>query len=288
MNTFFRLVLSMLLLASVPARPSLAQQRNLGANAALRYWSAFAQMQDMGISNEQAHELSLILAGTVPYDDAKFSDLVQKNEPALETMIRGTSLPNCDWGLDYPLGPQAPVDYVRKSLVLGRLNVLYVFHLLSTNNEDGAVRALLGGLRFSRDVGNGGTFLATEVAAGLLGTHLQAISFALHAGKLSAAERSALQKALTQLGPESLDWQTAVKRELTVVRQLTPKDTAALAQITPLYVNVMNDSSGLSALQEAIAHAPESLQQFLPNPSRVVEAKRDLLERFRQVQSSMQ
>ncbi|MGC1107991.1 MAG: hypothetical protein WA876_15790 [Candidatus Acidiferrales bacterium] len=288
MNTFFRLVLSVLLLASVPARPSLAQQKGLGANAALRYWSAFAQMQDTGISNEQARELSLILAGTVSYDDAKFSDLVEKNEPALETMIRGTSLPNCDWGLDYPLGPNVPVDFVRKSLVLGRLNVLYAFHLLNTNNEAGAVRALVAGLRFSHDVGNGGTLFATEVAAGLLGTHLQAISFALHAGKLSAAERSTLQRALTQLGPESLDWQTAVKRELTVIRQFAPRDAAALAQIRPLYVNVMNDPSGLAALQEAIAHAPESLQELLPIPGRVVESKKDLLERFKQVQSSLQ
>lgn len=37
--------------------PGFAQQRpGLGDNAALRYWAAFAQMQDSTITNEQAKE----------------------------------------------------------------------------------------------------------------------------------------------------------------------------------------------------------------------------------------
>jgi hypothetical protein len=43
--------------------------------------------------------------------------------------------------------------------VAGRLNVLYAFHLFKTGNKDGAVRALAAGLRFSHDVGNGGSRL---------------------------------------------------------------------------------------------------------------------------------
>ncbi len=41
-----------------------AQQRaKLGENAALRYWSAFAQMQDSAITDQDAKELNLILDG---------------------------------------------------------------------------------------------------------------------------------------------------------------------------------------------------------------------------------
>ena len=57
-----------------------------------------------------------------------------------------------------------PVDYARKALVLGRLNVLYVFHLFKTGNKEEAVHALGAGLRFSHDVGNGGSLLATTIA----------------------------------------------------------------------------------------------------------------------------
>jgi len=45
--------------------------------------------------------------------------LLEKNSLALEIMAWAASLPNCDWGLDYGLGHDLPVDYARKALVLG-------------------------------------------------------------------------------------------------------------------------------------------------------------------------
>src|ERR1051326_4961503 len=122
-------------------------------------------MQDAAITDEQTKELNLILDGTAPYDDLNYKNLVEKNRPAFETMIRGTALPNCDWGMDYALGSGTPVDFVRKGLTLGRLNVLYVLHLLQNGDKDGAVRALVAGLRFSHDIANGGTLFASVIAA---------------------------------------------------------------------------------------------------------------------------
>src|SRR5438270_13300172 len=119
-----RLITSMTLLLAMPASLDSQQDFKLGQNAALHYWSAFAEMQDSAITDQQAKELNLILDGTAPYEDLKYKDLVEKNRPALETMARAAALPNCDWGVDYELGAEAPVDYVRKALALGRLNVL--------------------------------------------------------------------------------------------------------------------------------------------------------------------
>jgi hypothetical protein len=59
---------------------------------------------------------------------------LRKNTLAVEIMARATSLSNCDWGLDYGLGEEVPVDYARKALVLGRLNVLDAFHLFVAGN----------------------------------------------------------------------------------------------------------------------------------------------------------
>src|SRR5881628_3190070 len=161
----------------------------LGDNAALRYWSAFAQMQDSALTDQQVKELRGILDGPIPYDDSKYKDLVERNKAALETMIRATAIPSCEWGVDYQLGPDAPVDYVRKALALGRLNVLYAFHLLIAGDKDGAVRTLATGLRFSHDVANGGTLFATLAAKSLLAAHVRAIAFALHVVGLSSAQR---------------------------------------------------------------------------------------------------
>ena len=98
-------ILSMILIALLSAGSALAQRNtSLTENAALRYWSAFSEVQDSGITDEQAKELDAILDGTAPYDDSKYKDLLEKNKLPLEIMARATSLPNCDWGLDYGLG----------------------------------------------------------------------------------------------------------------------------------------------------------------------------------------
>ncbi len=66
-----------------------AAQKNsqLGANAALRYWAAFTQVQDAGITSQEVKELNAILDGTAPYDDASYSDLLEKNAPPSKSWL---------------------------------------------------------------------------------------------------------------------------------------------------------------------------------------------------------
>ncbi|HEX7962798.1 MAG TPA: hypothetical protein VF493_23005, partial [Terriglobales bacterium] len=110
--------------------PCRAQQSfDLGNNAALQYYSAFLQMQDADLSDADAKELSDIISGTRPYDDAKFGDLVEENSQAVETMMIGASLPQCDWGLRIladKFGSSTPVPYFWRARALGRLDILYV------------------------------------------------------------------------------------------------------------------------------------------------------------------
>jgi hypothetical protein len=275
-----------LVLAGSPAWPQ--QKINLGDNAALRYWSAFAEMQDSAITDADAKKLSAILDGTVPYDDLQYKDLVEKNRRALEIMARGTTLQNCDWGLEYKMGPETPVEYSRKALVLGRLNVLYAFHLLITGDKDKAVSVLAAGTRFSHDVANGGTLFATLLAKSLLIAHLRAMVFALHLGGLSGAQRSVLQEAVAQLGPNGLDWHSAMKREFEIPPGLDARASAALNKIIPAYLGVLSNSAGLAELQQMIASAPAECSNIIPSPARVVAAKQELTDKLREVRSSLQ
>ncbi len=252
-------------------------------------------MQDSAITDDQAKELRLILEGTAPYSDSKYKDLVEKNRPALETMIRGTALPNCDWGIDYQLGPEAPVDYVRKALELGRLNVLYAFHLMITGDKDGAVRALAAGVRFAQDVAKGGTIFATLVAKDLLTGQVRGMEFGVHVAGLSTQQKLVLQKAVAQLGTQGLDWQSAVKRELEIfrvpfrtregVKELDSQASAALTEISRMYVAALNNPALAPTLQEKILSAPRPLPEIIPNPKRILEAKRDLTDKILQLDS---
>lgn len=285
-----RRFVSLTLLCAVPICSAFPQQSDqLGQNAALRYWSAFAEMQDSAISDQQAKELSTILDGTAPYQDLKYYELVEKNRAAVETMARGTAIPNCNWGVDYALGQDAPVEYVRKALTLGRLNVLYAFHLGINGDKDGAVRTIAAGVRFSRDVANGGTLFATLVAKNLLATHIRAMAFMLHVQQLSPQQKSTFQRALDQLGPDGLDWQSAVKREFEVpVRGLEAKGASAQAQISTAYENALNNAAELTRLQQMIAGAPQKLRELIPNPQRILDEKQDLADQLRQMRSLLQ
>jgi hypothetical protein len=263
---------------------------SLKDNAALRYWSAFSELHDSGITDQQAKELNAILEGTAPYDDSKYKDLLEKNTLALEIMARAISLPNCDWGLDYGLGHDLPVDYARKALVLGRLNILYAFHLLKTGNKDRAVRALAAGLRFSHDVGNGGSLFATLIAKDLLVKHLRAITGAIHLEQLSANQRSQLQAAVIRV-EEGLDWPTAAKRDLEALRgdyAGNSQTSAALTRIIASYVAALNDDSKLAVLNEAVESGPQALAKVIPNAKRVLEQKQDLNNTLHQTRALLQ
>ena len=287
----FNTIPSVILIALLSAGLALAQRNaSLTENAALRYWSAFSAIQDSSITDQQAKELNAILDGTAPYDDSKYKELLEKNKLALEIMARATSLPNCDWDLDYELGHDVPVDYARKGLVLGRLNVLYAFHLLKTGNKDGAVRALAAGLRFSQDVGNGGSLFATLIAKDLLVNHLRAVTGAIHLEQLSANQRSQLQAAVIR-AEGGLDWPMAAKRDLEALRKdyaENPQTSAALTRIISSYVGALNDDSKLPVLKQAVEGAPQELANVIPNARRVLEQKEDLNNTLQQTRALVQ
>jgi len=261
-----------------------------GDNAALRYWAAFSQIQDSGMSDQDAKELNTALETMGPFDMSKYKELVQKNTLALQVMARGTSLPTCDWGLDYGLGDSVPVDYARRALVLGRLNILYVMNLYHSGDKDGAVRALAAGLRFSHDVANGGSLFATLVAKDLLVTHLIATADGLRMGTLSTSQRSELQNAVSALG-DGLDWATAARRDLEALRTHSaadPRTSAALDRIVGSYSAFLKDQSKLPTLTDAIGSAPPELANLIPNPKRVLEQKQDLADKLSQARALLQ
>jgi hypothetical protein len=279
--------ISFVILAVAIQLAPLSAQTKLGDNAALRYWAAFAQMQDAAISSEQVKDMSAVLNGTVPYDDAKYKDLVEKNQFALELMARGASFPNCDWGMDYMLGDETPVDYARKALILGRLNVFYAFHLLANGKPDSAVEALASGLKFSQDIANGGTLFSTLVASSLLVAHLRAIDFATHIGKLSSEQQIVLRKAVDRLGTDALDWKSAMTRELSLQRK-NWRGPVPLNKVIQSYLEVLNDASTLPRFQQLLASLPSNLQNMIPNPAAVAENKRSLSEKLQQERAALQ
>jgi hypothetical protein len=118
----FCLAMTMLVLpwrdASADAGP------DLGANAALKYWQAFATLK---LTDAEQRKLEAYL--TMPLD-AQAREIVTKSEYALQMMHHGAALPRCDWGVGYEEGiyarfPQGPAARLMSSLVCLRARLRF-------------------------------------------------------------------------------------------------------------------------------------------------------------------
>src|SRR6516225_8188320 len=103
------LYLTLAVLVSQPEPASAKAPPDAGANAALKYWQAFATLPKFTHAEESkffAEYLSMPL-------DTHSREIVTRAAYALRMMHRGASLPYCDWALPYEEGvdmllPQGP------------------------------------------------------------------------------------------------------------------------------------------------------------------------------------
>jgi hypothetical protein len=182
-------------------------------NAALRYWLAFADIQDPPTDKATAGLLEKTAAGEAPWDEAKLGSILDKNETAIWRMQRATKLPECDWGLEYDLGPRASIAYVPKARVLARLNTIYGMRLAAKGDSQKAVDTWLAGIRFSQHLANGGSLIFSLVAKMGLISNFHALTQEAESGALSAEQKRQIEAAAHALPDTGLDWGQALRYE---------------------------------------------------------------------------
>ena len=191
-------------LAQIVAAQEVAPPRT--RNAALRYWMAFALLQDPPADKGTQALLENVAEGRVPWDEPRLGPLIDQNSGAILTMQRATHLPECNWGLEYDLGPEAPVPPLAKARVLARLNVLYGMRLAAKHDSAGAVEAWLAGLRFAQHLAQGGPLIGALAAKAALLADLGALTRAAQNGSLDAASVLRVKGAVKALPPYGFDW----------------------------------------------------------------------------------
>jgi hypothetical protein len=200
----------LILVSTASAQTPLPQETR---NAALRYWLAFADMQDPPTDKDTSALLEKTAAGEVPWDEGKLGSILDKNESAILRMQRATKLPECDWGLEYSDGPTASIAYAPKARVLARLNTLYGVRQAANGNQQAAVEAWLAGIRFSQHVAQGGSLIFALIAKSSLLPDFHAITLAAESGKLSPAERNQVLEVVHALPEAVFDWGGALQLE---------------------------------------------------------------------------
>ena len=290
-------------------------------NAALRYWMAFALMNDSTLSKEETAKLEAVVTGSSPWDEAQFGALVDQNNEALRTMIRGSHLSYCDWGIEYSLGPDAPVAYLPKARTLARLNVLYARRLASQGNYDAATEALTAGIRFAQHLSQNASFFGALMAKTAFGIHLAAIKQLADGGHFSRSNIVALQNSVRALPNDGLDWGSAAKVEagaihqamLTLSHSTSPeslytawfsrpaprdfrapdtKNIAALDGVMTTYAEVLTlpssqAQSRLISLNQQIAKADPVGALMVPNPTRMLAARTELISAVQDTKTAL-
>src|SRR6266540_584855 len=121
---FVALFLSLTLLASSPATAQAQDAKpDLGANAAMKYWQAFALLPILDKDQEKLLEQW----NKVPLDAAA-RKVIDKSQISRVYLHRGAKLQRCDWSLDYEDGISLRLPYLVKSRTLARLTALHARH----------------------------------------------------------------------------------------------------------------------------------------------------------------
>lgn len=178
-------------------------------NAALRYWMAFAEMQDASADKATQELLEKTAAGEAAWDETKLGAILDANTAAIQMMQRATKLPECDWGLEYSAGPRASIAYAPRARALARLNTLEGMRQLARGDSQSAVNTWLAGIRFSQDIARGGSLIFALMAKGSLVPNLHLLAEAARSGKLNDGQKKQVYVAVRALPEDGLDWGAA-------------------------------------------------------------------------------
>lgn len=217
----FRLLAAILVvLVSADRMSAQVQHPQETRNAALRYWMAFAEMQDVQTDRATQELLEKTAAGGAPWDEKKLAPIVEANAAAIQMMQRATKLPECDWGLEYSRGPRASIAYAPRARALARLNTLEGMRQMAAGDAQSAVNTWLEGVHFSQDLARGGSLIFALMAKNTLLPNLRLLREATVNGKLNEAQKSQVSAAVRALPEDGLDWGTAWGIESATTEQI--------------------------------------------------------------------
>ncbi len=175
-------------------------------NAALRYWTAFAEMQDPLADMETRKLIDKTLAGKTAWSETTLGSTLDANAEAIQTMQRGAKLPECDWGLDDSQESSAQFTLFLRAHALAGLNTLEGMRRMAKGDSQGAVNTWLAGIHFSQDLARGGPLIFTLVATRMLLPNLRVLNENTRKGQLNEAQKKEVYAAVRALPEDGFDW----------------------------------------------------------------------------------
>ena len=199
-------MLTMTLFPTAMAAPEGAPSADLGNNAALRYWTAFALMsvptpdQDKIIGQWK----------TAPMND-KAAEIIQQNRQALDYLLLAAEIKPCDWGI-VPAGPGTILIHLVKARQITRLACFRARYRFSRGENVDGVRDVCAVLTLAShcESGNWGRLISLLVKAAIQFAAVDAVS-----ERLAGLDEKALKALIDQLdaSPQRPDFGATLRGE---------------------------------------------------------------------------
>ena len=167
---------------------------DLGANAALKYWQAFATLPKF----TDAEQTKLMAEHLTMPLDAQAKEIVNKAEYALRMMHHGASLPRCDWGIGWEAdGIEVLLPQMDAARVLSSLACLRARIRFEEGHRVEAIDDIVAATSMGRQVSLDGSLIGVLVGYSIEGRMIDAL--ALHLPKLEPSTINGLKARLDAL-----------------------------------------------------------------------------------------
>ena len=248
--------------------PEAMLQRITGEqNAALGYWMAFAQMKE-------------------PSSGPVGSDVIDANAAALTTLARASRGGFCDWGIDYELGPSAPIAHLPKARALASLNSAAAVRAMSRGQADQAIDQWLVGMRFAAHIESGGTLISTLTAWNALRSTWEGIEPFIAERRLTAAQRARLAEAIRAMPETVFNWSGAVLNEARVLQSpaaLAAAKSGPGAFTPPTAAETKRFLREIERVADALSRSPDQAAATIAN----YQAETDIHRFYREAMPSL-
>lgn len=230
---------------------------NGNANAALRYWQAFATLPHL----TDAEQNKLVSEYRTMPLDAQARALLDKSSYALQMMHRGALLRHCDWGISPDDGIYARLPHGPAARVLAALACLRARLHFEEGRNGAAVSDILDAMAMSRHLSEDGLLILLLVSYNI--EHQLIQSLATYLPRLNAPEIQDVRTRLSRLPAGGSAAKSLLMEEkfgldwLIRTVQETKDQEKLLAQLAPLF---MKEGPGRSTPQEHAAKAREFVQ----------------------------
>ncbi len=206
MNKASRIAMSSVLALTsllVTSPSPLAAAEDLPANAALKYWQAFAAMPRLvgDKTGERVWDASTD-AGIVQPVDEELAEFLQSWQCtwALRLLHRGAKLQHCDWGLDVEEdGINVLLPHPGKARHLMRISLLSARYNFEQGRQSEGIDDVIATIRLGRHVGRDGVTIS--ILAGYSIEHVANFVVAAYLPQMDTKALASLEAELDRLPP---------------------------------------------------------------------------------------